>query len=255
MKWSAAIFSSLILILILLIYYWDNLIHGVKYSAYNTKSVAPCQNCEEYQVHRAHDGGKEAAKLLSEINSRNSTLLKHLEGKYIKYPSAPQLDPTKSNRIDVIPGTEMYDSIDGHDIVDLLKNPMNKEYLQERISQLLNNYDSKYIYEISPKNTDNATSYTEDKKILVLCLRHKKPDTQGKYNLHDINTMMFVVLHELTHMANKSWGHPPDFWILFKFLLLNAIEAGIYNAVDYGKHPINYCGLWLHYNPIFDDKI
>jgi hypothetical protein len=246
----------ILLICALLYIYKDSLIRDIKYSAYNTHSVAPCATCETYQVHQAHDGAKEAAKLLAEINKRNETLISYLEKKYITTPSTPQLDPTKNNRIDVIPGTEMYSETGGaSEVIGLLRNPMNREYLQERITQLTNNYNSKYIYEISPRNTGNATSYTEDKKVLVLCLRHKKPDAQGNYELHDINTMMFVVLHELSHMANKSWGHAVDFWVLFKFLLLNAIEAGIYDAVDYKKYPINYCGLWLHYNPVFDNTI
>lgn len=246
----------LILIVLVLIYISRTYsIETLKYGAYNTRSVAPCVGCEKYQVHREHGSVKEAAKLLSEINSRNEKLINYLENKYTKQPSTPQVDPTKNNRIDIIDSTEMYDPSDASDMINMLKNPMHKEYLQERIQQLVQNYNPKYMYEISPKNTDNATSYTEDKKVLVLCLRKKKPNNKGEHELHDINTMMFVVLHELAHMANKSWGHAVDFWVLFKFLLLNGVEADIYTPVDYGKNPINYCGLWLHYNPIFDNTI
>jgi hypothetical protein len=244
-----------IITIILFVYNKDSLLYNLRYSSYNTKLVAPCINCEKYQVHQAHEGAKEAAQLLSEINTRNEKLISFLEKKYINSSSASQLDPTKNNRIDVIQSTELYDTTNSSDMANALKSAVHTEYLQERITQLVNNYNPKYIYEISPKNSGNATSYTEDKKILVLCLRHKKPDTSGNYELHDINTMMFVVLHELTHMANKSWGHPTDFWILFKFLLMNAIEADIYSAVDYSKYPINYCGLWLRYNPIFDASV
>jgi predicted metal-dependent hydrolase len=244
--------AVVIIIIFLIIYafiiYWRT---SLKYGAYNTKSVAPCLGCEKYQVHREHGSEKEAAGMLAEINNRNEKLIEYLGKKYDKEPSV-QLDPEKNNRIDIIPGTELYDNVE---MMGMLKNPMHREYLQERIEQLVQNYNSKYIYEISPKNTDGATSYTEDKKVLVLCLRHKKPNSRGEYMLHDINTMMFVVIHELSHMANKTWGHAVDFWVLFKFLLLNAVEAGIYDPVDYKKYPINYCGLWLHYNPIFDDSI
>jgi hypothetical protein len=244
-------------ILLLCICYASGLFNGLKYSAYNTQSVAPCIDCETYQVHKAHvleaDGADAAAKILKEINKRNQTLIAFLEKKYMKTASV-QLDPTKNNRIDVISGSELYES-GGSDVAELLRNPINREYIQERVVQLLQNYDSKQMYEISPKNTGNATSYTEDKKVLVLCLRQKQPNSDGQYPLHDINTLMFVVLHELSHMANKSWGHAVDFWVLFKFLLLNGVEADIYKPVDYHKHPINYCGLWLYYNPLFDNTL
>ena len=65
-------------------------------------------------------------------------------------------------------------------------------------------------------------------------------------------TLMFVVLHELTHMMNNKWDHHLDFWLLFKFLLTNAADIGIYSPVNYKIYPINYCGLDLYYNPYFD---
>ena len=248
MLWEGII----IVVLLILIYYlyYDTLTFG----PYNTKAVS--LGSEKYQVHRAHSDTQGAAQLLAEINSRNETLIAHLREKYMNSSPSVSMDPTKNNRIDIIPGTSMYSESDlSNDIVELLSNPVHKEYLQERIGQLTTNYSPSRIYEISPLNTGDATSYTEDKKILVLCLRHKKPNAAGEHELHDINTMMFVVLHELSHMMNNTWNHGLDFWVLFKFLLLNAVEAGIYSPVNYEIHPINYCGLWLRYNPLFDPKI
>jgi hypothetical protein len=246
MLWEAVV----IIVLLILIYYlyYDTLAFG----PYNTKTVE--LGNEKYQVHRAHSDTKAAAALLAEINRRNETLISHLREKYTNTSPKISFDPTKNNRIDIIPGTGMYESLGG-DIVELLNNPVHKEYLQERINQLVKNYSPSRIYEISPLNTGDATSYTEDKKILVLCLRHKKANASGQHELHDINTMMFVVIHELSHMMNNEWNHGLDFWVLFKFLLLNAVEAGIYTPVNYEIHPINYCGLWLRYNPLFDSKI
>jgi FtsZ-interacting cell division protein ZipA len=245
LRLAIIILACVLLIYFLVDYIWQS--PEMKYSAYNTTGVAPCKNCESYQVHRAYDDTKEAAELMAEINKRTEKLIDHLEKTYVNRSPSVQLDPTKNNRIDVIPGTEMFSREEG-----LNTSAERLEYVQERIQQLVNNYSSKRVYEISPQNTGNATSYTEDKKVLVLCLRHKQPDANGNYPLHDINTMMFVVLHELTHMANKSWGHHLDFWILFKFLLNNAAEIGIYQPVDFKSAPINYCGLWLHYNPLYD---
>jgi hypothetical protein len=262
-------YLAIIIILLLIIILYDHYYDTLKFSSYNTHAIAPCKTCEKYHVHYAHDDKKSAAALLREINMRNKKLFDYLEKKYVKDLPAPSLDPTKNNRIDIIPSTEMYDLVGfgdavasktqnqkiGASVLGLINDDTNREYLQERIEQLVNNYNPQHIYEISPKNTGNATSYTEDKKVLVLCLRKKKPNSQGEYELHDINTMMFVVLHELAHMMNNSFGHAADFWVLFKFLLYNATEANIYKPVNYAKNPIVYCGLSLYYNPLFDMRL
>src|SRR5208282_1419694 len=157
MLWEGII----IVVLLILIYYlyYDTLAFG----PYNTKAVS--LGSEKYQVHRAHSDTQGAAQLLAEINVRSETLITHLRGKYMNSDPSVSMDPTKNNRIDIIPGTSMYSESDlGNDVVELLSNPMHKEYLQERIVQLTHNYSPSRIYEISPLNTGDATSYTEDKK-------------------------------------------------------------------------------------------
>jgi hypothetical protein len=48
-----------------------------------------------------------------------------------------------------------------------------------------------------------------------------------------------------------SVGHKKEFWDNFTFLLEYATEAGLYEAVDYAKHPSEYCGLTIDSNPLF----
>ena len=69
--------------------------------------------------------------------------------------------------------------------------------------------------------------------------------------LIDINTLTFVALHELTHLMTTSIGQKKEFWDNFKFMLENATEDGIYDAVDYAKSPSEYCGLTIDSNPLF----
>jgi hypothetical protein len=219
-----------------------------KFSRWNTKKVK-CESClEGYNVHKEHHNPVEAAKLIAEINRRNLILIEHLKKKYI-VDANPVWNPDKSGVIDVIPMAEMF----GERHVGA-----TSEFLQERVTQLIENYDSNNITEISPLNSQGNTSYTENKRKLVLCLRHKKPNASGKYELHDPNTMMFVVIHELAHMMNNGFGHtdgPRGFWALFKLLLQNATEAGVYKPIDYFAYPIVYCGLLLSYNPMFDPRL
>jgi predicted metal-dependent hydrolase len=77
----------------------------------------------------------------------------------------------------------------------------------------------------------------------------KKGDNE---QLIDENTLMFVAIHELSHVATKSIGHKSEFWENFKFLLEKAKEAGIHNPVDYKKEPQEYCGMKIHDNTFYD---
>jgi hypothetical protein len=254
MKDEQIIWIAVIVVLLILFYNYY-----FRYSAWNTFGVSLCNNsgqaggCESYYVHREHYNPKEAAKLMEEITQRSKTFMKYLDDKYVDTHSSSGIDPYKSNRIDVIGGSEMY-STDSM-VASSMHSLLTPEYIQERVTQLLKNYDTDKIYEISPLNKEGNTSYTENKARLVLCLRKKEANEKGEHELHDINTIMFVVLHELSHMMNNEWGHPDGFWVLFKFVLLNAVEAGVYSPVDYSIHPIKYCGLLLTYNPMFDPKL
>jgi hypothetical protein len=48
-----------------------------------------------------------------------------------------------------------------------------------------------------------------------------------------------------------SIGHKEEFWSNFKFLLENAVRAHIYTAIDYGKKPIQYCGILIDESPLY----
>lgn len=127
-----------------------------------------------------------------------------------------------------------------YDCVDAAKDEC------EKIDRLRRGYNAGNIYEISPHNSFGFTSYTENKgDKLVLCLR----DKDGK--LHDINTLTFVTLHEISHIMNKHWGHGFEFWEVFRFILRNGIECGIYTPVDYSLNPVEYCGMMIDSSPIY----
>jgi predicted metal-dependent hydrolase len=94
---------------------------------------------------------------------------------------------------------------------------------------------------------DSTTSYSENKgDRIVVCLRQK---TQG-YPLVEENTVMFVVLHEISHLMTFSIGHTPEFWANFRRLLNDAIGVGIYQNVNYSHTPVPYCGIQITDNPL-----
>lgn len=220
------------------------------YSPLNTSENSICPlgggKCEHYRVHNAHNDQKGAANLMKKITLNNTKLIEHLQKKYNPQPRT--YDPSHKNVIDVIPTSEFF-------IEKSTFSGEEREYLIQRIIQLSENYDEERIREISPLNLSGVTAYSENKRSLVLCLRSKKADMNGNHQIHDIDTMMYVVLHELAHMMNNAWGHDLMFWKLFKFLLVNATEIGIYNPTDYSEKPMVYCGLELTYNPYFDKNL
>jgi hypothetical protein len=88
------------------------------------------------------------------------------------------------------------------------------------------------------------TSYSINKgEKIVLCLR-----TNNK--LMDLNTMMFVVLHELAHICTESIGHTEEFWTNFKWILEESINIGIYKKQDFRLNNVEYCGMTITDSPL-----
>jgi hypothetical protein len=113
--------------------------------------------------------------------------------------------------------------------------------------RLVDNFDPQTVKEILP--TSEYTAYSENKgeKLAFCTTTTKKGD-----KLIDTNTLMYVAIHELAHIATKSIGHTQEFWQNFKFLLQNAVKIKIYNPVDYKKKNKNYCGMKITDNPLYD---
>lgn len=125
---------------------------------------------------------------------------------------------------------------------------MKKTYPdRNNVKRLVKNFNPKKIYETLP--TSSYTAYSENKgEKLAFCTT----TTKGGNKLIDENTLTFVAIHELSHLATKSVGHTDEFWSNFKFLLKEAKKEGIYNPVDYKKNPQPYCGMTISDNPYFD---
>lgn len=115
------------------------------------------------------------------------------------------------------------------------------------IRRLVKKFNPKKIVETLP--TSEYTAYSENKgQKIAFCLNKKKEDNN---NLIDENTLMFVAIHEMAHVASESIGHNTEFWDNFKFLLKEAKEAGIYSPVDYSNYNEEYCGMTITDNPYF----
>jgi hypothetical protein len=131
-------------------------------------------------------------------------------------------------------------------------NKNNNEYRTKLVKRLLKLFNQDNLIENAPEGVVN-TSYVEDKgKIFAVCLRERKT---GKYLFQDMDTLFFVALHELSHIANVKWDHGPEYWHDFKIILEEAFQSGLYTPVDYSLNNVNYCGINVTYNPFFDNSI
>jgi len=114
--------------------------------------------------------------------------------------------------------------------------------------RLKDGFNPKTIQETLP--TSEFTAYSENKgEKIAFCLDRKK---SGKGGLIDPNTLMFVAIHEMAHVASESVGHTDEFWKNFKFLLIEAEKIDIYKPIDYKSDPQEYCGMDITDNPYYD---
>ena len=128
----------------------------------------------------------------------------------------------------------------------LIQDLNKKDPNDERVKRLVKNFKNCKIEE-SP-NKDDESSYTINKgELMAICLRHKNESQQ----FHDYNTLLFVIIHELSHIASVTEGHNTEFITNFKWLLKEAKALGYYEPVDYRTSPITYCGVKVTNNPYF----
>tara|TARA_Y100001935_G_C17252044_1_gene481531 strand:+ start:724 stop:1314 length:591 start_codon:yes stop_codon:yes gene_type:complete len=118
---------------------------------------------------------------------------------------------------------------------------------RDNVKRLKKGYNPKKIYETLP--TSEYTAYSQNKgEKLAFCLDTER--NGGK--LIDINTLTFVAIHELSHVASKSTGHTEEFWKNFKFLLQEAESINLYKPENYKEKSRRYCGMDITDNPYYD---
>ena len=114
-----------------------------------------------------------------------------------------------------------------------------------RIKRLIRNYNPNNISESMKSSVYTSYSVNKGQK-LVICIKEKDIEE----TLIDLNTIMFVVIHELAHIITKSIGHTEEFWENMRFLLKISIKLGIYQEVDYKNKPEDYCGITITDTPL-----
>lgn len=132
----------------------------------------------------------------------------------------------------------------------LLDHLKKSESQDIRTKTLISRFNPDNITENDPQEMKSGvTSYTVNKgEKIVVCLR------QRNNNFVEINTLMYVIIHELAHICDlTSEQHDEKFWNNFEWILEHAVNIGIYNYVDYSKDQEPYCGMNITSN-VLDDQ-
>lgn len=126
-----------------------------------------------------------------------------------------------------------------YNIITLFNHLDNKYPNNKDVKRLLHRFNTKNIVEGTLDS--EFTTYTLNKgDKIVFCLRSKQNQNRP---LHDINTIMYVAIHELSHIMSISYHHTTEFQKHFKFLLKEAQQCNVYKYVDYSNNPKEYCGI------------
>lgn len=111
------------------------------------------------------------------------------------------------------------------------------------VKRLKRNYNPDHISE--GDDDTSYTSYSINKgEQIVFCIRSR----DSKAKLENINTLMYVGTHELSHLMTKDVGHTTAFWANFKILMEQAVQLGLYKKIDYEEKPKDYCGIKITSN-------
>jgi len=107
------------------------------------------------------------------------------------------------------------------------------------IETIYNKIDNVKVRENEGSN--DLTSYSINKgEELVFCIRSKSNN-----KIHDINELMYVAIHEISHIGCPETGHTRLFSSINLFLLQRAVQLGLYHYRDYAANPVEYCGMIL----------
>ncbi len=177
-----------------------------------------------YKVHEDLDNPQGAAETMNKLNTIAMTLINYLEHKYnsienIRYHIKPEYVST----------------------------------VQDGIRALKRNYKTASLEENIPERSGGDTSYVIDKgAVFAMCLRDPKNNNQ----LDDkINGLVFVLVHEMSHLFTRTYGHDASFWNNFRFMLKEASNIGVYTPINYNRTGSPYCGIVITYSPLFDSNL
>ena len=120
------------------------------------------------------------------------------------------------------------------------------------VAQMVRNFDfsSARFTESTPDAQYTSYSVNKGEKV-YMCLRQR----DAKERLVPENIILFVALHEISHVGTASLGHTPEFWNHFAWVLKQAEHVKIYEYTDFAAHPVEYCGVHITDSPTYKTSV
>ena len=130
----------------------------------------------------------------------------------------------------------------------LKQNQLTKPF----VKRMLDNFDCSASRFSESTPDAQFTSYSVNKgEQIFMCLRQRN----DREELVDENIILFVALHEMSHVGTASIGHTPEFWNHFSWMLKQAEKTKIYTYTDFAAHPVEYCGVHITDSPTYKAQV
>lgn len=177
-----------------------------------------------YKMHEDLNDPQQGAILMDKLNTVAHTLIDHLTAYYVTDPKG----------------------------IEQIKPEWRRD-VRNGIVSLKRNFVTAHMEENIPERSGGDTSYVVDKgDVFAMCIRDPKKDNKLEGNFNELS---FVLIHEMSHLACAKYGHPVAFWRIFRFMLQEAANIGLYRPVEYSKTRPAYCGIVITYSPLYDLKL
>jgi hypothetical protein len=120
------------------------------------------------------------------------------------------------------------------------------------VKQIIRNFDAspERFAESTPDAAYTSYSVNKGEKVFM-CLRQRDEAEE----LVDENILIFVALHEMSHIGTVSIGHTKEFWNHFAWLLERAESINVYKYQDFSAHPVEYCGVHITDSPKYKNTV
>lgn len=136
------------------------------------------------------------------------------------------------NRTDNAQAADMLATLNGH-LKEVVRHMYAKYPGDKDVATLYNRYRADALMEGAFDTKHTSYSINKGERI-VLCIRQSNGD------FVNMNTLLYVALHELAHVMTPTVGHDTLFWNNMQRVVKNAT---MYKPVDYSKRPAKYCGI------------
>ena len=127
--------------------------------------------------------------------------------------------------------------------LEILIDYMTKNYPDDKITKNITTRLTNKTKITEMLNSEHVAFSKNKGEELSFCLKDNKVD---------MNTLMFIAIHELAHIATDEIGHTKLFWENFKTLLTHAVKKKIYTSIDYKRYPKTFCNEEIAHNPLYD---